>query len=30
MKIFLWIMGGSVGIFITLAIVYIVAMSKIH
>ena len=30
MKIFFWIMGGAVVISITLAIIYIVAMSRIH
>ncbi len=30
MKIFLWIMGAGVGIFVAFAIIYIVAMSRIH
>ena len=30
MKIFLWVVGGAVAIFVTLAIIYVVAMSRIH
>ena len=30
MKIFLWILGGGVIIFLALGIIYIAAMSRIH
>jgi len=30
MKIFLWMMGAAVAICVTLGVVYVVALSRIH
>ena len=30
MKIFLWIMGGGAAIFVAFALIYIIAMARIH
>ena len=30
MKLFLWIMGGSVAVFVILASFYVIAMSNMH